>query len=916
MAHRTHKIISSALTAEATDTGREGAIRRGPCLSLAAALALVACGCAERAGPGLASGAVASLSQSLTSAPALAGHAALAQTSLVVEQNGRIEGGHAAVVTVNGTPLLTPGHELGVRNNGYIDTSRLVVADSVKLDNNATVGDIGASGVTVGQNATHGVVSAFAPPPALPPLLPVSASSTAVAVGNHQTVTLGLGSYGAVTVGNNATLRLTGGTYHVASLVVKQNARVELQSSGGLRVAGRVEVQQNAFVGPTWTGATARDLPIHVHGADGGGKWAFSAVQNARVRGLVLAPNGTADVYQNGAVQGAVAARFVQVRQNGRITWEDGLVGATCGGSCDDANPCTVDACVSGECTHAPVASGHACSDGNACNGAETCDGSGGCQPGAAPTVDDGNPCTVDACAPTSGITHTPAAAGVSCGDGDACNGAETCDGAGACAAGAPPALDDGNPCTTDACSPTTGVSHVPLAAGAACSSCGATCNPSGVCVAGSIDVDDGNPCTADACDPSTGVTHTPVASGTACSDGDACNGAETCDGNGACQGGVAPTVDDGNPCTIDACSASGGVTHAPLGAGATCSDGDACNGAETCNGSGACVAGAPPTLDDGDPCTVDACTPAGGITHAPAAAGTACLDGDVCDGAEQCDGSGACVAGSALIVDDGNPCTADACHPVTGVSHVALASGTACSDGDACNGVETCDGGGACVAGTAPTLDDGNPCTADSCDASAGVVHAPVAAGTSCSSCGATCSATGTCVAGSIDVDDGNPCTADACDPATGVTHTWLAAGTSCADGDACNGAETCSASGGCQAGVGPTLDDGNPCTVDACDAIAGVQHVPLVVGTTCSDGDACNGAETCDGTGACVRGAPPAVDDGNPCTADACSAATGVTHTPVSAGTSCADADSCNGAETCDVTGACVGGAPLVVD
>jgi YD repeat-containing protein len=55
------------------------------------------------------------------------------------------------------------------------------------------------------------------------------------------------------------------------------------------------------------------------------------------------------------------------------------------------------------------------------------------------------------------------------------------------------------------------------------------------------------------------------------------------------------------------------------------CSDHDACNGAESCTGEAVCVAGAPPELDDADPCTADACDPALGATHSLLAAGTAC---------------------------------------------------------------------------------------------------------------------------------------------------------------------------------------------------------------------------------------------------------------------------------------------------
>jgi uncharacterized repeat protein (TIGR03806 family) len=44
------------------------------------------------------------------------------------------------------------------------------------------------------------------------------------------------------------------------------------------------------------------------------------------------------------------------------------------------------------------------CSDGNACNGIETCE-TGSCAGGAAPVCNDGNPCTTDTCSPGSGCS-------------------------------------------------------------------------------------------------------------------------------------------------------------------------------------------------------------------------------------------------------------------------------------------------------------------------------------------------------------------------------------------------------------------------------------------------------------------------------------------------------------------------------
>jgi hypothetical protein len=64
------------------------------------------------------------------------------------------------------------------------------------------------------------------------------------------------------------------------------------------------------------------------------------------------------------------------------------------------------------------------------------------------------------------------------------------------------------------------------------------------------------------------------------------------------------------------------GVSHSLLAAGSSCADSTVCNGNETCNAAGACVAGTPPTVDDGSVCTTDACDPVSGVSHTPLAAG------------------------------------------------------------------------------------------------------------------------------------------------------------------------------------------------------------------------------------------------------------------------------------------------------
>src|SRR5204863_289082 len=192
-----------------------------------------------------------------------------------------------------------------------------------------------------------------------------------------------------------------------------------------------------------------------------------------------------------------------------------------------------------------------------------------------------------------------------------------------------------------------------------------------------------------------------------------------------------------------------------------------------------------------------------------------------------------------------------------------------------------------------------------------------------------------GVCTAGTLpNCNDNNPCTTDTCDPVQGCQHAAVANGISCSDGSVCNGAETCQA-GTCAAGTALNCNDGNPCTSDICDPVAGCQHQTLPDNAACSDGNACNGAETCQ-AGGCTAGTPLNCDDdnacttdtcqngscthgialncndGNPCSIDTCDPIAGCQHGVAPDGTPCPDGNLCNGGETCQ-TGVCTAGPVL---
>jgi hypothetical protein len=295
---------------------------------------------------------------------------------------------------------------------------------------------------------------------------------------------------------------------------------------------------------------------------------------------------------------------------------------------------------------------------------------------------------------------------------------------------------------------------------------------------------------------------------------------------------------------------------------------------------------------DDGNPCTSESCV-AKHCASSPALPNSECdTDDDRCNGVGTCDGT-VCKPkpGSAPNMDDGDPCTVPSCDPATGsVTHLAKVKET---DNTACSKA-VCDPVTGAVTTEDVDVDDGDACTVDACDLSAGPVHTPVQLG------------------------DKDPCTVDKCDKVAGVTHEPIK------DCLGCGSAET-------PEEADASCDDGDPCTRDFCAPAAKASDRKCAKeivedGTNIDDdGTVCNGIDTCQGgkrvagtsidvddnnkctddkcddkTGE-VSHTPIGVDDGNKCTIDSCDPQGGALHTPVNAD----DGDGCTTNDRCDPNG-----------
>ena len=509
---------------------------------------------------------------------------------------------------------------------------------------------------------------------------------------------------------------------------------------------------------------------------------------------------------------------------------------------------------------------------------------------------------------------------------------------------------DDGNPCTDDSCAGEEGCLNEPLDSGECID--GDVCTvgdhcAAGQCVGTSIDCDDDNPCTDDTCDGLGGCQF--VANAADCNDGDPCTVADECD-EGQCIGTAVScdcqvdadcgALEDGDlcngtlfcdlaklpflcavapgtmvecstpegvnaPCLAASCDpATGACSLVPANDGGACDDGDLCTLGDSC-AAGTCVGGDERNCNDGNGCTDDSCESAIGCVYtnnvAPCFYGSLCTVNDMCGGGE-------CQPGPALVCNDGNACTADTCEAESGC-HFEAAAG-ACDDGDSCTGPDMC-ANGQCLGGPTMDCDDENPCTDDSCDVLSGCVHVlnsvPCNDGDLCTT-GDHCQLGECAGGGNLVCVDGNVCTADQCDPEVGCQFVPNSA--ACDDGNPCTLGDHCS-SAVCKATSTLGCDDGNPCTADGCTPDDGCLHLPAE--GSCNDGDVCTINDSCVG-GECSGGVELNCDDGDPCTEDACAEGLGCLHNPLT-DVECDDSDPCTVTDSC-VVGECVGSGELACE
>jgi MYXO-CTERM domain-containing protein len=232
------------------------------------------------------------------------------------------------------------------------------------------------------------------------------------------------------------------------------------------------------------------------------------------------------------------------------------------------------------------------------------------------------------------------------------------------------------------------------------------------------------------------------------------------------------------------------------------------------------------------------------------------------------------------------------------------------CNKGNTCERYSCVAEKGACdsepIADKEPCSDGNGACYEGACCAGCIDGRGACQAGTAPTECGFS-SAKDELVA-CRSCDDGNPCTVDTCEAGVGCKNTPVEAGTICDDGDVCNGISKCelAAAGiACRPGTAPDCNDKNDCTDDSCDAQRGCRNVNNTA--LCNDLNRCTLVDRCS-DGECRGTGERTCEDNEPCTDDVCLPATGCAHRPKAENSSCDDRNGCTVEDKC-TAGVCGG-------
>ena len=248
----------------------------------------------------------------------------LGQEGVYFKQGSQTTSGNVAANASMPGPYLSGDEEVTIGRNVVIGGGGAVFGDSVKLKCGAVVETVGyieldnGCGVTILNQTTPISLPVIAH---LPMVHVFSAGTTDLFISQGGSMTVYAGNFGLLDANKNSTLVFPGGEYDFEVWNVGQNVDLLFLGAAEIRVAGRLHIDKNSYLGPDASvpELTAADIHIYVLGINGGAGNIGSAPKavkfgiNSEVNTNIYAPNGTLWIGQNTVATGSFIGKWVVI---------------------------------------------------------------------------------------------------------------------------------------------------------------------------------------------------------------------------------------------------------------------------------------------------------------------------------------------------------------------------------------------------------------------------------------------------------------------------------------------------------------------------------------------------------------------------------------------------------------------------
>ncbi|NOH11144.1 MAG: hypothetical protein HND51_05800 [Chloroflexi bacterium] len=259
----------------------------------------------------------------------------LGAEGVYLKQNASVHSGNIGANVASGGPYLAGSEETTVGQGvDILNANSVVLGDSVKIKQGGQAYDVHYNeltnnGTILGTEYTPlslPLVSSF---PSLPPFNP---GTEDIIVASGETHTIDAGSYALLDANQNAMLIFSGGVYEFDEWDVGLSVDVHFQAASEIRIAGKLAVDQNSYVGPdpAVSGLGATDIVFYINGQNGnnGNLGATPKAAKFGIGGTVIAnvyvPNGTLWLRQNSSNTGAFLAKWVVLGIGAEATLDSG----------------------------------------------------------------------------------------------------------------------------------------------------------------------------------------------------------------------------------------------------------------------------------------------------------------------------------------------------------------------------------------------------------------------------------------------------------------------------------------------------------------------------------------------------------------------------------------------------------------